>query len=271
MILGANTRLSALSANYIRERFNATGEAPGTLNERLTRLKALLRWAYRNDYIDDVRFLDKLKRYPDPVKKEKLEEKFLESDDLKKLIEAMDVEQWRLLTELLAYSGLRVGEALALRIGDIDIPKKYIYVRATLDPVTQEMTDPKTRDSIRDVYMQKNLLDVVKKIQIMHKRNRLHYGFTSDILFCDANGNPVQYYAYNKFLKETAQRVLNRTISTHIMRHTHTALMAEAGVPLEAISRRLGHADSAVTKHVYMHVTERMKQQDNALYERMVL
>ncbi|MGI6003763.1 MAG: tyrosine-type recombinase/integrase [Lachnospiraceae bacterium] len=48
-------------------------------------------------------------------------------------------------------------------------------------------------------------------------------------------------------------------MTPHALRHTHTAMLAEAGVPLEMISRRVGYADSKVTKEVYYHVTERMK------------
>lgn len=271
LILGANTRVSSLTANYVRDRFNDTGDGPGTLNERLTRFKALMRWGYSNDYVTDIRFLDKLKKYPDPEKRERLEEKYLESADLSRLIDSMGVTTWKLLTQLLALSGLRIGEALALRDENIDIKNKYIYVRRTLDPVTLELVDPKTRDSNRDVYIQQSLMSVVRQILFESRKMRNIYGCKTDLLFFDANGEPLQYFAYNKYLKETAEKVLGRPVTTHIMRHTHTALMAEAGVPLEAISRRLGHADSAVTKNVYLHITEKMRQQDNQAFERMIL
>ena len=270
-ILGANTRVSALTANYVRDKFNGTGDGPGTLNERLTRFKALMRWGYSNDYVEDIRFLDKLKKYPDPEKKERLEEKYLESEDLQKLIDGMEVTQWKLMTQLLALSGLRIGEALALQDEDIDLKNKYIHVRHTLDHVTLELVDPKTRESNRDVYIQQSLLPVIRQLLFESRKLRSAYGCKTTFLFFDANGGPQQYYTYNKYLRETAERVLGRSISTHIMRHTHTALMAEAGVPLEAISRRLGHADSAVTKNVYLHITEKMVQKDNEAYERMIL
>lgn len=46
------------------------------------------------------------------------------------------------------------------------------------------------------------------------------------------------------------------------MRHTHVALMAEQGVPLDVISRRLGHANSQITREIYFHVTKKLKEQD---------
>lgn len=270
-ILGANTRVSSITANYVRDRFNDTGDGPGTLNERLARFKALMRWAYSNDYVDDIRFLDKLKKYPDPEKRERLEEKYLEGADLQKLIDAMEVTRWKLLTQLLALSGLRIGEALALQDEDIDLKNKYIYVRHTLDYVTMKLVDPKTRESNRDVYIQQSLLPVIRQILFEARKMRNIYECDTKFLFFDAAGGPVLYVTYNKYLQEVAKRTLGRSISTHIMRHTHTALMAEAGVPLEAISRRLGHADSAITKNVYFHVTEKLRAKDNEAFEKMVL
>lgn len=47
------------------------------------------------------------------------------------------------------------------------------------------------------------------------------------------------------------------------MRHTHVALMAEQGVSLEVISRRLGHSNSKITREIYHHVTKKMQEKDN--------
>ena len=62
-VLGADVLVSRLTAGYINEKLLATGKAAGTLNEQVRRLKAFLRWAYENDYIEDVSYLSKLKAY----------------------------------------------------------------------------------------------------------------------------------------------------------------------------------------------------------------
>jgi len=49
--------------------------------------------------------------------------------------------------------------------------------------------------------------------------------------------------------------------------YTHVALLAEAGVPLETISRRLGHSDGHTTRDVYFHVTKRMEEHDRRLLD----
>ena len=54
---------------------------------------------------------------------------------------------------------------------------------------------------------------------------------------------------------------LNQILTPHSLRHTHTSLLAEAGVGLAEIMDRLGHKDDATTKAVYLHVTKTMKKE----------
>ena len=262
-ILGADTLVSRLNAGYVRKQFNSTGDENGTLNERLARLKALIRWGYKNDYIDDIRWLDKLDKSPDPEKKERLQEKFLESEELKRLLSSMSVPQWRLLTAFLALSGLRVGEAIALNLNDVDTHNRMIHVSKTWDTNNELTTTAKTLSSSRDVYMQDELLDLCRKIKAFTLSENLRNGCKSDLLFCDPNGEHIVYTAYNKHLKENALRILGRRITPHALRHTHVALMAEAHVDLEIISRRLGHNSSKVTRDIYYHVTKRAQARAN--------
>lgn len=53
---------------------------------------------------------------------------------------------------------------------------------------------------------------------------------------------------------------LNPDLKPHSLRHTHTSLLAEAGVSLEQIMERLGHTDDQITKNVYLHITQEMKK-----------
>ena len=90
-LLGESTLVSRLTAGYVKEKFTEHGESPGTFNERLARYKALIRWGYQNDHIADIRYLDKIKPLNDREKKERLQDKFLEADDLQTLLDAMEI------------------------------------------------------------------------------------------------------------------------------------------------------------------------------------
>lgn len=54
---------------------------------------------------------------------------------------------------------------------------------------------------------------------------------------------------------------LNEMLTPHSLRHTHTSLLAEAGVGLHEIMQRLGHKDDDTTRNVYLHVTKTKKKE----------
>ncbi|MBM7663302.1 integrase [Bacillus mesophilus] len=63
---------------------------------------------------------------------------------------------------------------------------------------------------------------------------------------------------------------LNTNLTPHSLRHTHTSLLAEAGVSLEQIMDRLGHTDDQITKNVYLHVTKEMKKEASQKFSELM-
>ena len=63
---------------------------------------------------------------------------------------------------------------------------------------------------------------------------------------------------------------LNQELTPHSLRHTHTSLLAEAGVALEQIMDRLGHSDDQITKNVYLHVTQEMKKEASQKFSELM-
>lgn len=66
------------------------------------------------------------------------------------------------------------------------------------------------------------------------------------------DGDYISYDTYAKYYRENAKILIGRQLTPHCLRYTHTAMLAEAGVDLDTISRRLGHADRKITKEVYI-------------------
>lgn len=263
-ILGENTIVERMTAKYIHDRFLATGKAPGTLNEHLARFRALIRWGYRHDLLSTVSFLDKVEPFKDVPHKVKIQDKYLEVDELKILLSGMQDTVWRLLTEFLALSGLRFGEAAALTKQDVDLNNKVIHITKTFDSVNIEVTTAKSVCSIRDVFIQDELSTLCRQINSEMLKRRLRYGLGKNNLFLfSTDGGYIHYYAYNKYLKENSILLLNRKITAHALRHTHASLLLEKGISIDTISRRLGHENSHVTKEIYLHVTNKLKEQDN--------
>ena len=262
--LGGDVLINKLTARYVLDRYAARECANATKNENLKRLKALLRWGYTHDYIEDVRWIDKLTPFKAPPHKAVIADKFLDANELRALLEAMTVPQWRLLTKFLALSGLRTGEALALEKSDVELEAGVIHVTKAYNSNQHVVSTAKSLCSIRDVYIQPELEAVIHEINQLMAETRLMYLLPKQKLFMfDKKGEHLQYPAYRKYLLETSAGIVSKHVTPHSMRHTHASIMMEQGVPIETISRRLGHVDSKITKDVYLHVTDKLREQDN--------
>jgi integrase len=256
-----NVDINSLTAGMIREKFLKTGRAAGTINQYIKRFKGFLRWAYQNDYLVSSDVYEKLSYLKDIPHKAKIADKYLEADELTALIASMDVPRWRLLTEFLALSGLRIGEALALDRDDIDMD--YIHVYKTIQIGSGEIGDAKTMSSVRDVYIQPELAECLKEIDKAMKEQQKATRYTpTPYLFEGLDGGRAEYRAYNKYLKKRSKSVLGREISPHALRHTHTSLLAAQGIPFDVISRRLGHENSQITREIYFHITGGLRLAD---------
>lgn len=257
-VLGAETRLNALTARFVRQRYNLSGRAPSTLNEDLTRFKALIRWCYQNDLIKDIRWLDKLTPWLEH--REKNDMKYLEREEIAQLIPELHVEINCLAIRALILSGLRVGEMLALNKSDVITDERVIHVTKTLDPGKGVVLQgAKTYSGNRDVYIQDELLELVREINRYMLETDLRCGIRSEFFLHDLAGKPLQYARLNNYFKENCERVLHRRLSLHSLRHTHASLLFEAGMSVDSVSRRLGHSSSRVTQDVYIHVTKKLE------------
>ena len=119
--------------------------------------------------------------------------------------------------------------------------------------------------------MQDALLSFTRSLMASNRRNRTLLYLDATPLFFAPNGRTASYDAYLKYLREVSERVLGRRIVPHTLRHTHASLLAEQEVPLEQITRRLGHEDSKITREIYIHITERRKKKENEKLRKIAL
>ena len=263
-LLGSETMVHRISAPIIRDRLDGSGKRATWKNQRIKHIKTLWRWAYRQGFVPDLTVPDRLERYPDKSTRQKVANKFLESDELRELIDSMDKNTtYQLLTRFLVLSGMRVGEAFALTLKDVDMGAQSIVVDKTYSLTTHKIQTTKTETSERVLHMYPELLAVVRSQLIHQKQICLAYGVRSALLFPWMDGGYMHYEAYSKYFREHVTKIHGSPLPVHSLRHTYTSLMAEAGVPIETISRQLGHADSSITKQIYMHVTDKVREADN--------
>ena len=164
------------------------------------------------------------------------------------------------MSRFLLLSGMRVGEAIALERSDIS--DSTIKISKTYDPNNNIVTAPKTFDSKRDIFIQDELRACIYEIEDY----LFHYGdgwaSSSDLFFPDGDGSYISYQAYSKYIRELSEKVLGRRVTPHVFRHTHVSILASV-MSLDSIAARLGHADSKVTKDIYLHRTAELKEREN--------
>lgn len=183
----------------------------------------------------------------------------------------------------LAYTGVRIGEALALTWSDVDFAEKTIRVNKTLyEPKTPgepcRFVSTKTRSSRRvidiDDYLL-TLLSVQRKYVESIRRECPHWyklkGHPEGLVFPSLKylGRPAlrcsKQYRIDHIIRLMENKPKCR-VTPHVFRHTNTSLMAEAGIPLDEIQARLGHANDATTRRIYLHVTKARKKTSAARF-----
>ena len=266
-LIGESYPIDKLTAGYITQVLDDSGKSNVWKNSKLKHLKQIIRWAYRQQYIENTECVDRMTRWPDKSARAKVKEKYMEKSELKALLDSMDDVGYCMVTKMLALTGMRIGELIALELKDVDFEQNVIRINKTFELNTKKIGSPKTFDSAREIHMRPEVAELAKSAVLRSKQIGLANGHRSRLLFPWHDGGYLHYDAYRAYFNPRAEKVTGRKLTIHSLRHTFTSLMAEADVPISIVSRQLGHHDSKVTADIYMHVTEERKKKDAALLD----
>src|SRR5699024_9008924 len=157
---------------------------------------------------------------------------------------------------LLAFTGMRKGEALALTWNDIDFDKQNIIIDKAIARGNEGklyVKPPKTGDA-RNVSIDKNIIKVLKNWKTVQKKIYLNLGFntgkSSQLVFSNLKNKFIQPSQTNVWIKKVQNKYDLKKITTHGLRHTHCTLLFEANVSLQEVQNRLGHSDSQTTYNI---------------------
>jgi integrase len=170
------------------------------------------------------------------------------------------------LWTLLLTTGLRRGEALGLKWGDIDFDAGRLAVRRTLVSVGYEIrwSEPKTAASKRVVALDPGTVTALRAHRARQAEERLAVGagyLDQGLVFCDIAGEPLHPDGVTQRFDRLVRNAGLRRIRLHDLRHTAATLMLENGVPLKAVAERLGHSSIRTTSDLYQHVSETMQDE----------
>lgn len=193
--------------------------------------------------------------------------KFLNQFELQTLLSSLELKQeqglslsWLIL--LIAKTGLRFSEAIALTPADFDFSHQVLNVNKTWNYKEKGGFQPtKNKSSVRKVQ-----IDWQTVIQFSELVKNLP---EDKPIFVKADTR-IFNSTVNNFLTRLCKKVNVPVISIHGLRHTHASLLLFAGVSIASVARRLGHASMTTTQKTYLHIIQELENKDLDIVMRSV-
>lgn len=150
------------------------------------------------------------------------------------------------------YSGIRIGELCSLKWEDIDFKKGILDIHKTIQRIYIKdkekniskviITTPKTKNANREIPINKEFLEILKKI----KTNKDDYILTG-------NSNYLEPRTYRKYFNKVLNETKIKHFNFHSLRHTFATNCISLGVDYKTVSELLGHANVNITLNLYVH------------------
>lgn len=173
-------------------------------------------------------------------------------EEFMQFIIVVDDKLYSTLYKTLYYTGMRLGECLALNW--YDIRGNYIDVNKTISKeikdVAHRITSPKTKKSNRKILLDDETINILNELKSFYQK---HVGF-SESWFVFGGLNPMSQTTIGRRKDEYCKKANVKRIRIHDLRHSHATLLLSRGVPITVISKRLGHADMTMTLNTYSHL-----------------
>ena len=185
--------------------------------------------------------------------------------DIPKFLEVAAATPYYAFLYTLLYTGMRRGEALALRWKNVDLALPSLSVLGSISVVETAyklngsyiIKEPKTSHSRRQIALPPSLALVLREHKDEQRAQRASLGkpmTENDFVFAHPDGTPLDPSTVSHAFANITCRAGLLHVCLHDLRHTHATLMLEAGVHPKAVSERLGHSSISTTLDTYAHV-----------------
>jgi len=228
-----------------------------------TALRRLLSFCVRRGYVLENP-CSKLERGERPTRARR-EICVLDHLALRKLLDGSR-GSWRVLIALVAFSGLRQMEALALRWQDVDLENGYLRVRHQLSRARAEkparLVPLKTGAALRDVVMTPQLATLLREYRLAQLSAGLHG--PGRFVFCTSHGTPINHRNATRAINAAAKRGGVTAVGFHLLRHGFASyLIVDLGLDVVQVSRQLGHARPSITLDTYSHLFDQARHAED--------
>lgn len=163
----------------------------------------------------------------------------------------------RIPLEIMLLTGLRLAEVCGLRWSDVDFERGVLHVRRNRLPAKGFVyeKEPKTKTSIRDVPIPENLAADLHKYYDWFVEADGNFPTKLDEYYLAVNmyRMPLYPHTIGHWLKDFEEKHGYKYVSCHGLRHTYCSLLLSQNVPIQTVSKYMGHSDSTVTLKVYSH------------------
>lgn len=265
----SNKRIDSFTALDCQKLVNQWAESFNSFQKTKGITQQVFDYAIKMDIITD----NPMRKVKLPKKKENLNQdnKFYNTDELKLFFDCVkDYGNLKFLAffRLLAFTGMRKGEALALEWTDIDFEKRIVHITKGVilnEHQTPIISTTKTKKSVRSVSVDTETIEILKRWKIKQAKELMCIGINSSnksqFLFTYDSNKLYRPNYTNCWLELIINKYNLKKITIHGFRHSHCSLLFEMGTPIQVVQERLGHSNIKTTMNIYTHVTEKQRDE----------
>ncbi|WP_294743769.1 tyrosine-type recombinase/integrase [uncultured Exiguobacterium sp.] len=210
---------------------------------------------------------------------EEINENFYTREELIKFLSCLQTDnnfKAYALFRLLSFSGMRKGEALALKWTDLNFMNNEIKISKAISRGKNNQLYLKSTKTgtVRNIKMDDQTIQILKQWKKRQQEDLLILGFNTlnkdQLVFSNTKNEYLQPTKTRRWLVQIQQKYNLKSITTHGLRHTHCSLLFEAGASIKEVQDRLGHSDVKTTMDIYAHVTQKAKAEAIQKFENYI-